>query len=138
MAGPRFLLDTSVYSQPLKKQPDRTATGHWSAVGDDACAVSIVTCAEVEWGSPQGGHSPLVDALRTGAQAPPPRSAHRCRRLVRIRPHEGRATRPWPPHRRLRSLIGATAVTHGFTLATHNLDHFRAIQGLVVTDWSRP
>ncbi len=46
----RYLLDTSVYSQPLKPKPVEAALERWQKLGDSACAISRVTVAEIEWG----------------------------------------------------------------------------------------
>jgi len=46
----RWLLDTSVYSQPLKKKPILTALKKWEELGDLDCVISSVCAAEVEWG----------------------------------------------------------------------------------------
>jgi predicted nucleic acid-binding protein len=46
----RWLLDTSVYSQPLKKSPNLPALRRWKRVGDQFCLTSIVVTAEVERG----------------------------------------------------------------------------------------
>ena len=43
------LLDTSVCSQPLKRQPDLTALRLWDQLGAKA-ATSVVCLAEIEWG----------------------------------------------------------------------------------------
>jgi len=45
-----YLLDTSVFSQPLRRKPVLAALSRWRDVGDAACKVSIVTLAEVEFG----------------------------------------------------------------------------------------
>ena len=50
MPAARYLLDTSVFSQPIRKQPAPAVMEHWVRVGDAVCAVSVVSIAEVEWG----------------------------------------------------------------------------------------
>src|SRR5580658_1926459 len=44
------LLDTSVYSQPIKKQPIQSAMDRWQAVGDNAIVSSVICEAEVLFG----------------------------------------------------------------------------------------
>ena len=46
----RYLLDTSVYSQPLRRKPVESALTRWKEAGDSACAICAVTAAEVEYG----------------------------------------------------------------------------------------
>ncbi|MDB4265522.1 hypothetical protein N9891_02095 [bacterium] len=38
----KWLLDTSVFSQPLKKSPDQSVLERWKKVGDRSCLTSIV------------------------------------------------------------------------------------------------
>jgi predicted nucleic acid-binding protein len=45
-----FLLDTSIYSQPLRLHPNQSILKHWQAVGDESLAISSVTHAEVCFG----------------------------------------------------------------------------------------
>jgi len=45
-----YLLDTSVYSQPLRRKPMERALLRWRDAGDRECRVSMVSVAEVEWG----------------------------------------------------------------------------------------
>ena len=45
-----FLLDTSVYSQVLKRHPVAAALDRWQRAGDSDCRVSMVSVAELEWG----------------------------------------------------------------------------------------
>lgn len=47
---PRYLLETSVYLQPLRRRPVMKALERWQEVGDNDCAVSLVSVGEIEWG----------------------------------------------------------------------------------------
>ena len=47
---PKYLLDTSVYSQPLRRKPVLRALERWRDAGDAACRASVVSVAEVEFG----------------------------------------------------------------------------------------
>ena len=47
---PACLLDTSVYSQPLRRRPVVQALKRWDTLGDAQCMVSVVSVAEVEFG----------------------------------------------------------------------------------------
>ena len=44
------LLDTSVYSQPLKPKPLRAVENRWRELGDEALCVSVICEAEVLYG----------------------------------------------------------------------------------------
>ena len=45
-----YLLDTSVYSQPLKNRPVAAALRHWMRAGDKNFFTCEVCLAEVEYG----------------------------------------------------------------------------------------
>ena len=45
-----YLLDTSIYSQPLRRKPVENALKYWQHVGDDQCSVCTVSIGEIEWG----------------------------------------------------------------------------------------
>lgn len=133
---PRFLLDTSVFSQPLRKQPDIAQLTRWNEVGDAACAVSIVTLAEVEWGLHKAGVDRWWSLYREHLQkrlsvlpAPPELWAE----FARLKARQSAAGRPVAD---LDLLIAATAIHHDLTLVTNNLRHFSLVEGLSLEDWS--
>ncbi|MFP4542319.1 MAG: type II toxin-antitoxin system VapC family toxin [Opitutales bacterium] len=133
-----YLLDTSVYSQPLRKSRVESALRRWSEVGDHVCAISAVTVAEVEWGLYRQASAWMWELFE-----------EKLKSRLRIFPTDGpvwsefsrmKATqmalgRPVPD---LDLLIAATAAHHGLRLATLNRRHFSLIQGLKVEDWSTP
>jgi predicted nucleic acid-binding protein len=47
--NPRYLLDTSVFSQPLRDQPVMACLERWQDSGDAACPICAATIAEVEF-----------------------------------------------------------------------------------------
>jgi predicted nucleic acid-binding protein len=47
---PSHLLDSSVYSQPLKPRPLPSVERHWRYHGDDALAFSVICEAELRFG----------------------------------------------------------------------------------------
>lgn len=135
-ARPRFLLDTSVFSQPLRKQPDLVLLNRWNEVGDPACAVSIVTLAEVEWGLHKAGVPRWWTLYREHLQArlpvlptPPELWSD----FARLKARQSAAGRPVSD---LDLLIAATALHHGLILVTQNLRHFALIDDLALEDWS--
>jgi len=136
MAAPRYLLDTSVYSQPLRKQADLASLRRWAAVGDDACAVSAVSLAEVEWRLHKAAIPRwwmLYEQVLKPRLRHFPTDALVWTEFARMKAVQFALGRPVAD---FDLLIAATAVAHGLTLATHNVQHFRLIQGLVVEDWS--
>lgn len=135
---PAYLLDTSVFSQPVKDRPVQSALNRWhttEAIGHATCT-SAICVAEIL----QGLH------VRQSA-----RYWKRYKELIEHRypvlpfdsvvaetygelsatmKRQGR-TRPV-----LDLMIAATAKTHGLVVATLNLEDFRDIPGVAVEDWS--
>jgi tRNA(fMet)-specific endonuclease VapC len=132
-----FLLDTSVYSQPLRNKPVESSLLRWRDAGDRDCRVSLVSVAEVEW------------ALHLESREA------RWQRYSRIL--EGRLpvletdSEVWRQFARMKArqqqlgqivsdldlLIGAAAVIHQLVVATLNAGDFSRIEGLAWEDWSR-
>lgn len=138
MPPTRYLLDTSVYSQPLRRQRVEAALAHWERSGDALCAVSAVTPAEVEWGLYKLS-APRLWKLYETVLRPRlvilPTDGAVWSRFAEMKATQAALGRPIPD---LDLLIAATAVHHGLHLATLNLRHFQLIQGLRVDDWSVP
>lgn len=138
MPTPRYLLDTSVFSQPLRKSRVDPALQRWSEVGDVACAISAVTVAEVEWGLYKQSGAWLWKLYEETLQSRLlilPTDATVWKQFSRMKAVQSALGRPVPD---LDLLIAATAIKHELHLATLNLKHFQLIQGLKVEDWSVP
>ena len=72
----RHLLDTSVYSQPLRKKPVPSVVARWRKLGDASLCVSVLCEAEVLQGLEAKDSPSLWDRYRElleGRQAPPKR-----------------------------------------------------------------
>ena len=133
----RYLLDTSVYCQPLKRKGDAASIRRWSRTGDDRCAIAVVTRAEVEWGLHRLAVPrlwALYDQVLKSRLVVLPTDAAVWAAFSRMKAAQAAMGRPVAD---LDLLIAATAVEHGLTLATLNTRHFALIQGLVFEDWSR-
>lgn len=134
---PKYLLDTSVYSQPLRRKPVLRALERWRDAGDAACRASVVSVAEVEFGlnleenpARQEKYEGLlerrlevleVDAAVWAAFAKMKARQHKLGAVVAD----------------LDLLIAATAMTHRLTVATLNAKDFSKIEGLAWEDWSK-
>ena len=132
---PRYLLDTAVYAQVLRRQPDPVATRRWQLVGDSACVVSIVSVAEVEWGlhklaSPSAWTR--YETLLKPRLTVVPSDAAVWAQFARLKAVQMSNDRPVAD---LDLLIAAPAVALGLTGATRNIRHFSLIEGLPVEDW---
>ena len=131
------LLDTSVYRQPIKPKPVESVRVRWTALGDEALAISTICEAEVLYGLELKQSSrldALYDALLKGRLRTLPVDAGVARHFASIKAWakvNGRALSDFD------LLIAATARTHDLTLATLNLRHFQALPDLTVEDWSR-
>lgn len=133
---PAYLLDTSVYSQPLRKKPVLRALERWRDAGDASCLVSIVSVAEVEFGLELEGN-------------PARREKYRGILEGRLKVLESDAA-VWSEFSKLKArqhssgrtvadldlLIAATAVSHRLTVATLNARDFSRIKGVAWEDWS--
>lgn len=131
------LLDTSVYCQPIKARPLESVRERWSALGDDALAISAICEAEVLYGL-QLRQSARLNSLYTGL----------LRERLRVLPVDSgvakhfASLKSWAKAngRALSDfdlLVAATARAHDLTLATLNIRHFRGLPNLTAEDWSQ-
>jgi tRNA(fMet)-specific endonuclease VapC len=132
----RFLLDTSVYFQPIQKRPLEAVVNHWRSHPESAYAISAICELEVLYGIKLAdsetltkvyhrilrGRFPILafDAACAGLYAD----------LQAAFVVKGQ-TRP-----AFDLMIAATAIVHGRELATCNAVDFQNIPGLIVRDWS--
>lgn len=133
-----YLLDTSVFSQPLKRRPCRPALLRWKEVGDAACRVSRVTVAEVEWGLQYEDRvsrwkryrailENRIEVVSTDSDV--------WTVFSRLKARQRRVGEPVAD---LDLIIAATAAVHGYTLATLNRSDFKRVDGVAWEDWGRP
>lgn len=131
------LLDTSVYSQPLRRHPLPEVIDRWSMLGEDALSISALCEAELLQGLEHSGSTRLWELYR--------RLLHQRFPILDFTSSVAstygtlagvlfRAGRPRPV---LDLLIAATAKHHGLIIATLNVKDFSGIPGVAVEDWSR-
>ena len=131
----RILLDTSVYSQPIKRVPLPSVIERWKANPESDYAVSAICELEVLYGIRLSGSENLKIAFRRILHGRFPilpfdaRCAAAYAELQADFVAEG-ATRP-----AFDLMIAATALVHKLELATLNARDFRGIPGLRVLDW---
>lgn len=129
----RYLLDTDVCSYFIKgTNPvlNRRIIAH-----DGALCMSVITLAELRFGTKKNGSSRLPVAI------------DRLTEVVEVLPWLGSAAHHYAALRHalesggepigsMDMLIAAAALDCGATLVTHNLAHFSRVPGLAVIDWS--
>jgi len=131
-----YLLDTSIYSQPLKPTPNANVVARWKTLGDGPLAISVITEAELRYGLALKGSAKLdaaYAALLKGRFPVLPVDQVVGDVFAEMKATQQRAGKPVAD---LDLLIAATARTHGLIVATLNIRHFTLIADLVVEDWS--
>ncbi len=131
----RWLFDTSVFSQRLKKRPIEEALKKWERAGDEQCVISAVCLAEVEWGLHDAGSEGLWSRYRGLLDG-------RLQVLEVTASTLGYFSRMKARQRMIGQLVGdldlliaASAVEHGLSVATLNRAVFSRIEGIAWEDW---
>lgn len=130
------LLDSSVYSQPLRPRPLAAVENRWTQLGDEALSISVICEAEVQFGldlKQSKGLFELYDEVLRDRLLMFPVDREVGRAFARAKSSARRRGRTCSD---FDFLIGATAQVHGLIVATLNPAHFRFIEGLAVEDWS--
>ena len=133
----RYLLDTSVFSQPLRNHPVIACLERWRDAGDVACRVSLVSIAEVEfglhlenrperWKKYQRLLDGRLEVLPTDAAVWGEFAKRKARQQ-----HLGRIVSD------LDLVIASCAIHHGLTVATLNGKDFKKIDGVAWEDWAK-
>lgn len=130
------LLDTSVYSQRLRRKPAPKVIHRWGTLGDSKLAIATICEAELLFGLEKKNSERLwleYDQYLKHKLIVLPLDRNTVKTYARIKAE-------------LQSgginigefdlLIGATALANGLKLATLNVKHFSKIPQLVVEDWS--
>jgi len=134
--APRYLLDTSVLSQPIRPRPVPACQKRWQRHGDEKLAVPAMAVAEIEYGLFLKDSNKLWTAYRTILKD----------RFVTLDFTVSVASvfgemkagqhQTGKPVDDFDLAIAAIAVAHGLTVATLNKQHFKLIEGLEWEDWS--
>jgi tRNA(fMet)-specific endonuclease VapC len=134
----RYLLDTNVLSELLKKRPEPKVIQRLQRIPDPDLATSAICVMELRFGAARVGGGKAL--WRRIAEEVLPRIA-----ILPIK--TGETTRAGDLLAELERrgeivgiediLIAATAISHDLTVSTRNIDHFSRIKGLRVQDWWR-
>lgn len=132
----KYLLDTSVYSQPIKRKPLSAVIDHWKSHPESEYAVSAICELEVLYGIKLAGSDRLTKAWQIILKGRFPvlsfdeTCAGLYADLQAAFVSKGK-TRP-----AFDLMIAATAIVNTLELVTCNAGDFRGIPGLTVRDWS--
>jgi len=133
---PKYLLDTNVLSEVVKKRPSATVIGHLREVPQTALHASVVSVMEMRFGAVRSATGSILwERIRRDVL-----------RRVKILPlGEDEASRAGEILADLEMrgvpvgiedvMIGATALVHGLVVVTRNVKHLGRIRGLVVANW---
>lgn len=136
----RFLLDTNILSEPVKKAPNAGVLRRMEAHADQVATCSIVL-HELWYGFarlPPSRRKRVLEAyLRDVVQATIPVLPYDSESAVWHSQQRGRLERTGHAPRFADGQIAAVAAVHGLTLVTANARRFTPFRGLKVATWSR-
>ena len=130
------LLDTSIYSQRLRRHPHQKTVQRWSELGNASLAISSICEAEVLFGLEKKA------SVRLWAEY-----EHYLKNQLVVLPLDRKVIETYARTKAgtLRAglsigefdlLIGATALANNLKVATLNTKDFSKIPNLVIEDWS--
>ena len=131
-----YLLDTSVYSQPLRNKPVIAALEHWSVAGDGRCRLSIVSHAEILFGLHWENNEARWRRYRELLEGRLQTAATDGVVWEKFAACKARQQQLGQPVADLDLLIAATAMVNSFTVATLNRQDFSRIEGVAWEDWN--
>ncbi|GAB5560717.1 MAG: type II toxin-antitoxin system VapC family toxin [Synoicihabitans sp.] len=132
------LLDTSVYSQPVRRSISPAIAARLESLPEEDAAVSSICEAELLFGLRKHGSPQMrdrFDAILRGRYPVIPVDEEVAATYADLR---GDCEDSGITVQDMDLLIAATAKTHGLIVATLNTKHFSKIPGLSIEDWSQP
>lgn len=133
----RYLLDTSIYSQPIRPVPNVTCQAHWQRHGDDRLAIPTIAIAELEYGLFLKNSDKLWEAYRTILKGRLRALGFTNATASVFGELKARQTKTGKTIDDFDLAIAAIAVCHDLIVATLNVRHFKKIDGLKWEDWSQ-
>ena len=135
-----FLLDTNVVSEWTKPRPDSGVVAWLAEVDEDRVFVSVITLAELRYGTermPAGptkptrcvGHQGVARAVRSSTASIDAEIADTWGRVVARGESAGRPVGP------MDAFMAATAERHQLTLVTRNVSDFDALGIRLFNPW---
>ena len=129
------LLDTSVYSQPIRNTPLASVIVRWRRRLEAEYAVSAIVELEVLQGlcrNPSPRRTEKYQGLLKGRFPVLPFDAACAEIYARLQTEAAKIGQPRPA---FDLMIASTALRNGLILATCNAKDFQGIDGLTVEDW---
>lgn len=130
------LLDTSVYSQPIKKRPLISVIEKWKGMGDSAFCTSIICEAEVLQGLEMKNSERLWKVYNEMLKDRIPILNLDLNIVKLYAKYQAVFRKKGKPRPVFDLLIACTAIEKNLVLATCNYKDFKDIDGLKVEDWS--
>ena len=130
------LLDTSVFSQPIKDRPVETVLSRWDGLGDQAVCTSALCLAELREGleiRQSRKYWRRFNELLENRYLILPFDESTAATYARLSAELRSLGKPKPT---VDLLVAAVAKQHGLILATLNAIDFASIPGLAVESWA--
>ena len=130
------LLDTSVFSQPIKNQPNVNVIERWSELGDRVLCTGAICLAEVLQGLEYRGSEKYwkrYKALLMNRYPVLMFDQQVAQTYAKLSAELKRTGKPKPV---MDLLIAAIAKQHDLIIATLNVRDFAGIPGIRIEDWS--
>jgi predicted nucleic acid-binding protein len=132
------LLDTSVFSQPIKDKPLPEVMYRWSRLGDNAFCTSAICLAETLQGLRQRESTKYWRRYRELLESQYPILSFDASVADTFGILAADMRRHGKSKPVIDLMIAATACRHGLILATLNAHDFVGIPGMEIEDWNRP
>jgi predicted nucleic acid-binding protein len=134
--SPSHLLDTSVFSQPVKDHPCAGVLERWAELGDEATCTSAVCLGELLQGLEARGSEKFWRRYRELLSHRYPVLPVDEAVAIQFGKLSGELKRLGTPKPVVDLWIAATAKRHGLIVVSLNAKHFRGIPGVAVEDWA--
>ena len=131
----KYLLDTSVYSQPLKKHPLQEVVEKWNHIGDLECCVSVFSEMELLQGISLTGSTRLHEMYEKVLQdriVVIPFTREEAKIFAEL---QGKLKKKGKTIPVIDLCIAATAISHNCIVATLNVKDFSGIPSLRFETW---
>ena len=130
------LIDTSIYSQPLRPRPLKSVIEKWTKLGDEALSISVISEAELLYGLRWKNSRKLIfnyEAFLKGRLTVYPVNEAVAEQFALLKAQQRKIGRMVAD---LDLLIAATAQVQKLSLATLDIAHFSQINRLRIEDWN--